>query len=305
MRSAPEVEVARATAASNATLRGAADLLALTKPKVTRLVVFTGGVGMWLAPAGLLTPLRVALTLIGTVLVVSAANALNMYLERDIDGLMARTADRPLPAGRLTAASALGFGLTLALISVPLLALGVNPLTGLLALLALVDYGGLYTPMKQRSWAAVLVGAIPGAMPPLMGYTAATGRIGAPGAALFAIMFLWQGPHTLAITLFRHADYLGAGFQTMPVQLGEAMTRKQAFAYSPLLVLSSVVPYLIGSATLTYLVVALVLGAGFLAFAALAAQERGAIKWARGLFAYSIVYLTVLFGTLFATVPHV
>ena len=152
--------------------------------------MFTGAVGMWLAPVGTLTPVKVIFTLLGTVLVVAAANALNMYLERDVDALMLRTADRPLPAGRLHPSVGLGFGLGLALFSLPILSQAVNPTTALLGFLALVIYVGAYTPLKQKTWLAVVVGAVPGAIPPLMGWTAATGHLGAPGVALFAIMFL-------------------------------------------------------------------------------------------------------------------
>lgn len=280
------------------------DLVALTKPKITRLVVFTAAVGMWLAPQGSLTATRVVMTLVGTVLVVSAANVLNMFLERDIDGLMGRTASRPLPAGRLQPGVALGFGLGLAVAALPILSMAVNPMTALLGLFALVTYVAMYTPLKQKSWTAVLVGAVPGAMPPLMGWTAATGRIGAPGLALFAIMFIWQIPHTLAITLFRDVEYRRAGFQTLPVQHGMTVTRWHTLAYSPLLVLVSFAPVALGVAGAIYAVTASVLGAGFLGLAVWVVREREGVRWARGLFIYSIIYLTLLFGVLLATASH-
>ena len=149
--------------------------LELTKPRITSLVVFTTASGLWLAPV---QPQRhtVLLTLIGTALVVAAANVLNMYLERETDALMPRTMHRPLPAGRMNPLLALGFGLLLAAISVPLLALGVGPFPGLLASIALVSYVLIYTPMKRSTAAALLVGAVAGAIPPLIGWTAATGR---------------------------------------------------------------------------------------------------------------------------------
>jgi protoheme IX farnesyltransferase len=280
------------------------DLIALTKPKITRLVVFTAAVGMWLAPAGSLTVIRVAMTLLGTVLVVSAANTLNMFLERDIDGLMGRTAARPLPAGRLQPGVALGFGLLLAVTSLPILSMAVNPLTALLGLAALVIYVAMYTPLKQHSWTAVLVGAIPGAMPPLMGWTAATGHIGAPGVALFAIMFIWQIPHTLAITLFRDTEYRRAGFMTLPVQHGMVTTRWHTLGYAPVLVAASLAPVWLGIAGRIYFLTALMLGAGFVGLAVCVVREREGVRWARTLFVYSIIYLTLLFGVLLATASH-
>jgi protoheme IX farnesyltransferase len=281
------------------------DLIALTKPRITRLVVFTSAVGMWLAPAGTFEWRRALLLLVGSVLVVSGANVLNMYWERDVDGLMERTRNRPLPAGRMPPSVALFFGLGLSAVSLPLLTFGVNPITGLLAALALVSYVCLYTPLKQKSWIAVWVGAVPGAIPPLMGWTAATGRIGAPGVALFAIMFLWQVPHTLAITLFRHNDYASAGFQTLPVQRGERATRWQTAAYSPLLVVASLTPVVLGFGHTLYLVTAVVLGVVWVGIALAGLRQTAGVKWARGLFVYSIVYLTLLFGVLLATAGHV
>jgi protoheme IX farnesyltransferase len=283
----------------------AADLLALTKPGVTRLVVFTSAVGMWLAPEGSLTVSRILFTMLGTVGVVAGANTLNMYLERDIDGRMERTRDRPLPTGRLAPSVALAFGIFLSLVSVPLLSIAVNPLTGALAALALLSYVGLYTPLKQRSWVAVWVGAVPGAMPPLMGWTAATGTLGTPGLVLFLILMLWQVPHTLAITLFRHDDYAGAGFQTLPVQHGARATQVQILWSTCLLVVSSLGPWWFGFGGVAYLVAAVVLGAGFLGGAAAGLRPGAGVKWARGLFAYSLVYLTVLLGVLLATAGHV
>src|SRR5438552_3753678 len=188
----------------------ASDLLALAKPRITALVVFTTASGLWLAPRGV--PARtVVFTLVGTVLIVAAANVLNMYLERDSDALMKRTMNRPLPAGRMDPQLALRFGLALAAVSVPLLTFAVGPLPGLLASVALVSYVLLYTPLKRYTAAALLVGAVPGAIPPLIGWTAATERLDLPGVLLFAVMFLWQVPHFLAITLFRREEYARAG----------------------------------------------------------------------------------------------
>ncbi|MGZ6126522.1 MAG: UbiA family prenyltransferase, partial [Myxococcales bacterium] len=169
----------------------ASDLVQLAKPRITGLVVFTTAIGLWLAPHGL-PPVTVAFTLVGTVLIVAAANVLNMYLERDSDAFMTRTMNRPLPAQRMEPGLALRFGLLLAAVSVPLLTFAVGALPGLLAAIALVSYVLLYTPMKRQTATALLVGAIPGAIPPLIGWTAATERVELPGVLLFAVMFLWR-----------------------------------------------------------------------------------------------------------------
>ena len=212
------------------------DLLQLAKPRITALVLFTTASGLWLAPHGL--PLRtVIFTILGTVLIVAAANALNMYLERDSDALMSRTMNRPLPARRMEPKVALGFGLVLAAISVPLLTFAVGALPGLLASIALVSYVLLYTPMKRMSAAALLVGALPGAIPPLIGWTAATERLDLPGVLLFAVMFLWQVPHFLAITLFRKEEYARAGLVVQPNEPGgERAARMNIVRYTVALV---------------------------------------------------------------------
>ena len=158
--------------------------------------------------------------------------------------------------------------------------------------------------MKQKTWLAVWVGAIPGAIPPLMGWTAATGRIGGPGMALFTIMLLWQVPHTLAITLFRNDDYQRGGYQTLPIQRGSRSARWQTLAYSPLVVAASLLPVAMGFGHRVYLASAVLLGVGFVVIAGLGVGEREGFRWARGLFVYSIVYLTVLLGVLVATAGH-
>jgi protoheme IX farnesyltransferase len=199
----------------------ASDLLSLTKPRLSSLVLCTCAGGVWLAP-GTLTPGRWLLTLVGTAGTVGAANALNCYVERDVDRARARTRGRPLPAGRMEPTVALLFALILASVSLPLLALGSNLLTTGLGLLALLTYVFVYTPMKAHTDVAMLVGAVPGALPPLMGWTAVTGRLDVGGLALFAILFLWQLPHFLAIALFRKAEYQKAGLQTWPSSLAWA-----------------------------------------------------------------------------------
>jgi len=274
------------------------DLLQLAKPRITTLVVFTTAIGLWLAPRGL--PARtIVLTLVGTVLIVTAANVLNMYLERDTDALMARTMNRPLPAHRLTPLLALKLGLGLAAISVPLLTFAVGPLPGLLAAIALVSYVLLYTPMKRWTAAALLVGALPGAIPPLIGWTAATERLELPGVLLFAVMFLWQVPHFLAITLFRKGEYARAGLPVMPNQPGgERAARANIVRYTVALVAVSLLFVPIGAARALYLAVALAAGLGFLAYGLVGLRQDAGPRWARNLFAFSLIYLPVVFGAL-------
>ena len=276
----------------------ASDLLALAKPRITALVVFTTAIGLWLAPHGL-RPLTIALTLVGTVLIVAAANVLNMYLERDTDALMARTMHRPLPAHRMDPGVALKFGIALAAVSVPLLTFAVGALPGLLASIALVSYVLLYTPMKRQTAASLLVGALPGAIPPLIGWTAATERLDLPGILLFAVMFLWQVPHFLAITLFRKEDYARAGLVVQPNEPGgEREARANIVRYTVALVAVSLLFVPLGLGRGAYLAVALIVGAVFLGYAIAGLRQGAGRGWARNLFLLSLLYLPVLFGAL-------
>ena len=276
----------------------AADLLQLTKPRITALVVFTTASGLWLAPR--VVPLHVVvLTLVGTVLIVAAANTLNMYLERDSDALMSRTMNRPLPARRMDPAVALKFGLALAAVSVPLLTFGVGPLPGLLASVALVSYVLLYTPMKRWSATALLVGALPGAIPPLIGWTAATERLELPGVLLFAVMFLWQVPHFLAITLFRKHEYARAGLLVQPNEEGgEEAARHNIVRYTVVLVAVSLLFVPIGAAHRAYLFTALAAGLVFLGYGMAGLRAGSGERWAKNLFLLSLIYLPVVFGML-------
>ena len=275
-----------------------ADFVSLAKPRITTLVVFTTASGLWLAPH-VLSAAAVAFTLVGTVLIVAAANTLNMYLERDSDALMARTMNRPLPAHRLEPAVALKFGLLLAAVSVPLLTFAVGAVPGLLASVALVSYVLLYTPMKRFSAASLLLGAIPGAIPPLIGWTAATGHLELPGVLLFAVMFLWQVPHFLAITLFRKDEYARAGLQVQPNEPGgERAARANIVRYTVALVGVSLLFVPIGTAHALYLSVALIAGFAFLAYGMLGLRDGAGARWARNLFLLSLVYLPALFGAL-------
>jgi protoheme IX farnesyltransferase len=277
------------------------DVVTLAKPRITGMVVFTAFGGYWLASKAFgveMTSAVMVPLLAGTALVVSGANALNMYLERDTDALMSRTKSRPLPTGRLSADVALAFGVFCSAVSIPWLTLGVHPVTGLLAALALVSYVGAYTPLKRKSPAALLVGAVPGAIPPLLGWSAARGSVDGPGVILFFIMFLWQVPHFLAIATFRKTEYAAAGLKVTPVVHGDRVTRHHVVRYLAALVLASLllVPYGIGGDT--YMLTALVLGAAFFGVGAWGLRHTAGARWARALFATSMVYLTGIFVAL-------
>jgi protoheme IX farnesyltransferase len=274
-----------------------ADMVRLGKPRITGLVVVTFMGGLWLAP-GDIAPWRAIMTLIGTAFLVAASNALNMYLERDIDALMDRTRDRPLPGHRISPEAALAFGVGLAFVGAPLVLLGSNLLTGLLGLFAFSSYVAVYTPLKRHSGAALFVGAIPGALPPLMGWTAVTGHLDAPGLALFGILFFWQVPHFLAIAIYRAADYGRAGFKVLPLTISSGATRVVILAFSIVLVATTVALQPLQVAGLGYAVVAVLLGALFIAWAAAGFRRSAAHAWARSLFLYSLVYLTLLFAAL-------
>lgn len=273
------------------------DLVALAKPNVTLLVIITTAGGLWLAP-GHLDWVRLAATLAGTVLVVAAANTLNCYLERDSDRHMARTKNRPLPAGRLSPGVALAFGLALAVISVPLLTFLVNPLTGLLAAIALVSYVWIYTPLKQVTPHALVIGSVPGAMPPLMGWTAVTGSADWPGVVLFGILFLWQLPHFLAISIYRRREYEKAGIRTVAGVHGIGAAKRQALLWTGALVPVSLLLVPFGVAGWIYLAISAVLGVVFVAWAVAGFRARVDGRWARGFFIYTLVYLTLLFAAL-------
>ena len=283
-----------------------ADLVSLTKPRITRMVVATMLGGMWIAARYLrangvdaLPPTsQLVLGLIGTVLVVSGANTLNMYIERDTDGLMERTRNRPLPARRLAPEIALWFGVLLSAVSVPLLLAFVNATTGVLAAVALLSYVLVYTPLKRRTSLALPIGAIPGAIPPLLGWTTVTGRVDMPGFLLFAVMFLWQIPHFLAIATFRRDDYQRAGHRVLTVEKGDRVTRIHIVAHLALLLAASVllVPFGVGGPV--YLTAAILLGGAFFALGAVGLRPSAGNKWARQLFFGSMLYLVLIFAAL-------
>ncbi len=275
----------------------ARDLVELGKPRITMLVLFTTAVGLWMAP-GSLGATGTILFLLGTAGLVASANTLNCWVERESDGLMLRTRRRPLPAGRLEPRVALISGMVVGIGALALVWATTNPLTFALGAIALLSYVLAYTPLKRVSWLALLVGAVPGAIPPLMGWTALTGELSAPGWILFGILFFWQLPHFIAISLYLKEDYRRGGLQVLPLVHGDAVARRHLFAYTLLLVGVSLGALPLGLAGPVYLAAAILLGAGFVCMAARGLRPIVEAVWARRTFAYSLIYLSLLIGIL-------
>ena len=274
-----------------------ADLMSLTKPRLSALVLVTAGGGLWLTDRAV--PLSVSIAAIfGTIAVVGGANALNCYLERETDRHMARTRSRPLPAGRMAPNVALGFGVALSLISVPALTTLTSPMAGLLAAVALLTYVLVYTPLKRRSSLSTLVGALPGALPPLIGWTAATGQLDPGGLILFAILFLWQIPHSLAIGTYRQSEYEQAGLVVFPIEHGAEATRRQALLYTLPLVVMPLALVHVGTAGLATLSVGSALSLYFLWQVVVWYKDRLGDAQARKVFFASLIYLCGLFAVL-------
>jgi protoheme IX farnesyltransferase len=271
-----------------------ADYLALTKPRVTALVLFTTGAGFVMASPGPMNVLLLLQALLGTALSAAGASALNQYLEREEDARMRRTRSRPLPSGRLDAPHALLFGCLLSGAGIVHLALAVNPLAAGVVALTVLTYVFAYTPLKTRSPICTLVGSFPGALPPLVGAVAAEGRIGAIGLALFAILFVWQLPHALAIACLYREDYERGGFLLLPVVAGdETATGRVALLFAIALLPVSLLPALSGQVGVVYLAGAAVLGL-LQAAAAWPLAAGGGAPAARRLLLASVAYLPAL-----------
>jgi protoheme IX farnesyltransferase len=287
---------ATALAKSESALRARAlDYLALTKPRVGVLILFTVAAGAWLAARGTPHPSLLFHTILGTALVVGGACALNQTLERRHDAIMIRTENRPLASGRLCPVEGWAFGLILALGGLAYLGLALPHLLPMLvAAFALVGYVGFYTPLKRKTSLNTLVGAVPGALPPVIGWTAVTGSFDPEAAALFLIVFLWQVPHFLAIARIYRDEYARAGMRMLPVldRRGN-MTSRQMVCYSMALIPASLMPVLLGQAGVGYLVGAVLLGVGFLGFAVAFSRDRS-VDQARRVLKASLVYLPAL-----------
>lgn len=281
------------------------DLMALTKPSIAGLSMFMTIGGYLLAGAGDLY--TTVWAMLGTALIVGSANALNMAWEYETDALMSRTADRPIPAGRLSVKTATIFGLIWGLLGLAILFEGVNALTGWVGIASLFLYVCVYTPMKLRSPWALIVGAFPGAAPPLIGWTASADNLAWPGLLLFAVLFIWQIPHFLAISLYRQTEYERAGIMVWPVARGNEATKRLAMAYSTALIPCSLALVAVDAAGLFYLAVALPTGLWFWAVTLRGFQEDVKVtKWARQLFIASLLYLPIImFGLGFDRIMNV
>lgn len=278
----------------------AADYLALTKPRLNVLVVLTTAAGYFLGGPGSLDLWAMASAVVGTALVAGGAAVLNQVYERDTDALMRRTRMRPLPDGRLAPTDATIFGIALTGCGLALLAARANLYAALLALATVVIYLIVYTPMKRRSSLSTLLGAVPGALPPLIGWAASHGAVSTGGGALFAIVFLWQMPHFMAIAWLYRDDYRKAGFPMLPVVEPEGRrTGRQAVLYTAALLPVSLVPTLVGVSGRAYFGIALALGAVLLWLAMRFAVTRSETA-ARRLFFGSIGYLPLLWAAMIA-----
>jgi len=272
------------------------DFFQLAKPRITLLVVLTTLVGFLEARRGGAINVELLLhTLLGTALVAAAASTLNQWGERTADAAMRRTAQRPLPAGRLSPAQALWFGLALLVVGTAWLAAFANPLAALLAAFTAASYLLAYTPLKPVTPLATLVGAVPGAIPPMIGWAAARGSLDAGAWVLFLIVFLWQMPHFLAIATLYRQDYARAGFRVLAVvDEGGTRTARESVFYAALLVPVSVMPSFIGLAGRWYLAGALLLSLAYVWYSARLLPAPQDVTRARTLFRFSLIYLPVL-----------
>ncbi|HEY5955934.1 MAG TPA: heme o synthase [Polyangiaceae bacterium] len=269
----------------------------LTKPGVTRMVLVTLLCGASIAPGSVNWP-RLLLCLFGTGLVVGSANALNMVLERESDAQMERTRRRPIPSGRVSWQAATWFATMIGLGGMLVLSTGVGIVAASLAVASHLVYVLVYTPLKRVTPLALHVGGIPGAMPPVIGWAAMTGAAEPRAWILFAILFFWQLPHFLAISLFRKDEYARAGIAVYPLVEGVARTKQAIVGYSTLLVIVTVAPAWLGLAGLAYLAVTLCFGLGFVVLALLGLRRSAGTAWARSLFFASLPYLVAVYGSL-------
>src|SRR5579872_2610699 len=288
------------------------DYVELTKPRITWLILMSTAIGYffglprasnWRLFLGSVDLLSLFHTIVGTGLIASGTAALNQWYERDADSQMRRTAQRPLPAGRLRANRALAFGLALSAVGFVELWLGVNLLSGMLGAFTLASYLFLYTPLKQRTWWSTTVGAIPGAMPPVIGYAAASGTLSHEAWVLGAILFLWQFPHFYAIAWMYKDDYARAGIRMLPVVEPDGRsTARRILLYSLALIPISLMPKFLAMAGNVYLYGALALGLAFVYYGLRIRTDRTRQQARRVLLA-SVVYLPVLFSLMMIDRP--
>ena len=274
-----------------------ADFLALLKPRVMSLVVFTGFAGLIAAPGGL-HPFLAVVAVLCIAIGAGAAGAINMWYERDIDALMERTRRRPIPAGRMAPDAALAYGVILSLFSVMLMGLAVNWVAAALLALANGFYVFVYTMwLKRRTPQNIVIGGAAGAFPPMIGWAAVTGTVGLEPIALFLIIFMWTPPHFWSLSLYREGDYAKAGIPMLPVVAGPAETKRQILIYAVLLAPLSLAPALLGAAGMLYGAVAFGLSLIFVLYALRVRFDR-TLASARRMFGFSILYLFLVFAAL-------
>ncbi|MBL8222294.1 MAG: protoheme IX farnesyltransferase [Bryobacterales bacterium] len=272
------------------------DYIALTKPRVTWLILMSTAIGYWFGTSTGIDWLVLLHAIIGTGLLASGTFTLNQWYERDADSRMYRTKQRPLPTGRITPRAAIVFGLILSVVGFVELYYGANPLTAWLGLFTEASYLLLYTPLKQLSWHSTTVGAIPGAMPPLIGFAAAANSLTWDAWALYAILFLWQFPHFYAIAWMYREDYQRAGIRMLPVvEPDGASTARQILIASVVLIPVSLLPAYLSMAGTWYSIGAVAMGLFFLHAGFRVARDRTILR-ARGVLLASVVYLPVLYG---------
>ncbi|ULK95234.1 heme o synthase [Bradyrhizobium sp. I71] len=286
---------------------GVGDYLALLKPRVMSLVIFTALVGMAMAP-GHFHPVLAITSLLCIAVGAGASGALNMALEGDIDAKMSRTANRPIPRGRITRPEAMAFGMTLAFFSVMTLGILVNWIAGALLAFTIFFYVVIYT-MGLKRWTAqnIVIGGAAGALPPVVAWAAVTGTVDVEPLLLFAIIFFWTPPHFWALALFRSDDYARAGIPMLPNVAGPDATRLQILLYTIVLIAVAAAPWALGYFDAVYGIVSLILGAGMLVLAInvyMRRERSQSLRATRKLFAFSILYLFALFATLLAEVVY-
>jgi heme o synthase len=275
------------------------DYIQILKPRVMSLVVFTGFVGLAVAP-GHLHPVLAAVAVLCIAVGAGASGAINMWYDRDIDAVMRRTAQRPLPARRMEPGEALGFGVVLGIGSVVVMGLAVNWAAAALLALTIAFYVFVYTIwLKRRTPQNIVIGGAAGALPPLIGWAAVTGDIGWGAVALFAIIFFWTPPHFWALSLYRSGEYAAAGVPMLPVVAGPRETKKQMLLYTVVLWPASLAPWLLGLAGPVYAVVVAVLSLAFTG-TAIAVWRDNSDRSARHMFAFSLLYLFLIFTVLLA-----
>ncbi len=273
------------------------DYIALLKPRVMSLVVFTGFVGLYLAP-GHLHPFLAAVAVLCIAVGAGAAGAINMWYDRDIDAVMKRTRERPLPSGRMAPGDALGFGCVLAVAAVVVMGLAVNWVAAALLAGTIAFYILIYTMwLKRRTPQNIVIGGAAGAFPPMVGWAAVTGDVGADSLILFALIFFWTPPHFWALSLYRAGDYARAGVPMMPVVAGPRETKKQMLLYTVVLWPIALAPAFVGLTGLVYAVLALTLSALFTLTAIRVCYDAGEAS-AKRMFAFSILYLFLLFAVM-------